>query len=80
MAKRTLNYCRAVVVVHGLSGKIIAEGIKKCLRIPLEIYTKNGGRNSIQIGSLSATFNSEQTFKSSKKFLENYYNIETVKG
>ena len=80
MAKRTLNYCRAVVVVHGLSEKIIAEEIKKCLRIPLEIYSKNGGRNSIQIGSLSAIFNSERTFKSSKKFLENYYNIEIVKG
>lgn len=49
MAGKTLYYCKGLVICHGLSEKIIADEIKSRLRIPLAVYSKNNGRNSIQI-------------------------------
>lgn len=76
MAGKTLYYCKGLVICHGLSEKIIAEEIKSRLRIPLAVYSKNNGRNSIQINGLPALFNSEKTFKSRTDFLKFYDNIE----
>lgn len=76
MAGKTLYYCKSLVICHGLSEKIIADEIKSRLRIPLAVYSKNNGRNSIQINGLPALFNSEKTFKSRTDFLKFYDNIE----
>ena len=79
MAKRTFFYCKGLVICHGLSEKIIADEIKSMLRIPLEIYSRDNGKHSIQINGLPALFHSDRNFKNRSDFIRNYDNIECDK-
>jgi len=76
MAGKTLYYCKGLVICHGLSEKIIADKVKSLLRIPLEVYSRDNGKHSIQINGLPALFNSDRTFKSRSDFVKIYDNIE----
>ena len=74
MAQKSLNYCRAVVIVHGKSELLIFSYIKRSLHITIEQFSKNNGNNSIQITSLMNVLNSNIFLKEN---LLNFYNIET---
>lgn len=69
---RKPNYCKGVIIAHGKSELIIAEHIKSNLHLPIETYSENNGKSSIQIDSLMTVlrnniFKSKTTFK--KKFI-----------
>lgn len=75
MVKR--NGCtKALVIVHGRSEFDIVKHIKSKLRIPIEIYQKNGGERSIEIQSILDILNGAN-FKTKKNFLTEYPKIET---
>lgn len=71
-------YTRALVIVHGKSEYTIMRHIKSKLRIPIEIYAKNGGERSIEILSVMQILNSS-IFKTKKAFLKEYPKIEVDK-
>lgn len=73
--KTNLNYCKAVVIVHGKSEYLLVQHIKSSLHLPIEIYAKNKGRNSIQINSLMKVLNNK-VFRNKRSLLKEY-NIET---
>ncbi len=76
--KRKLYYCRGLVICHGGSEQIIAENMRKLLRISLEIYSKKGGRNSLQINGLGSLFK-DRPFSNKNYLLKEYDNIESEK-
>ena len=63
--KISLNYCKAVVIVHGKSEYLMVQHIKSSLHLPIEIYAKKKGNNSIQITSLMLVLNNS-IFKTKK--------------
>ena len=62
---KSLNYTKAVVIVHGKSEKQICQYIKNKLRLKMEIYSDKNGEKAIQITSLKNTLNNK-IFKSFK--------------
>lgn len=72
--KRTPIYCRALVITHGASEYQIASYIKRHLRLPLEISSKDNGKHSIQINSLSDWLIKQ--FPTQDKFVNQYYNVQ----
>ena len=50
------------------------------LRLPLEIYSRENGGNSIQINGLMNILNSSSDFNNPKNFLKKYSTIESKKG
>lgn len=48
---KSLNYTKAVVIVHGKSEKQICQYIKNKLRLKMEIYSDKNGEKAIQITS-----------------------------
>lgn len=84
MVVKTMNkyhkqYCRALAIVHGASELQIVGHIKSKLRLPLECYSRNNGRTSIQINSLMDVLNNEK-FKKPKNFFKEYPNINHYKN
>ncbi len=73
--KRKLKYCKGLVICHGKSEKIIADNMKKLLKLSLGVYSKKGGRNSIQINGLESLFR-DRPFSNRKDLLKDYDNIE----
>lgn len=57
------RYVKNIVIVHGKSENIICQYIKSNLRLPLEIYSHNKGKNNIEISSLDSVLNNT-VFKS----------------
>ncbi len=51
------NYCKGVVIVHGRSELLFVEHIKSNLHLPIEIYSEQRGKSSIQIDSLTSVLN-----------------------
>ena len=75
---KTLNYTKAVVIVHGKSEKQICQYIKNKLRLKMEIYSDKNGEKAIQITSLKNTLNNK-IFKSFNSFIKAYEDIELKK-
>ena len=73
-----LNYCKAIVIVHGKSEYLMVQHIKSSLHLPIEIVGKKKGTNSIQITSLMNVLNNS-IFKTQKSLLRNY-DIEVNKN
>lgn len=65
------RYIKNIVIVHGKSEDIICNYIKSNLRLPMEIYSHNKGKNNIEIGSLKSVLNNT-VFKTQSKLAENY--------
>lgn len=76
---RSLNYTKAVVIVHGKSEKQICQYIKNKLRLKMEIYSDKNGEKAIQITSLKNTLNNK-IFKSYKNFIKTFEDIELTSG
>lgn len=72
---KSLNYTKAVVIVHGKSEKQICQYIKNKLRLKMEIYSDKNGEKAIQITSLKNTLNNK-IFKSFKNFIKTYEDIK----
>ena len=72
---KSLNYTKAVVIVHGKSEKQICQYIKNKLRLKIEIYSDKNGEKAIQITSLKNTLNNK-IFKSFKNFIKTYEDIK----
>lgn len=72
---RSLNYTKAVVIVHGKSEKQICQYIKNKLRLKIEIYSDKNGEKAIQITSLKNTLNNK-IFKSYRNFINIFEDIE----
>lgn len=55
MSKRSpkVRYVKNIVLVHGKSEQIICEYIKSNLRLPIEIFSHNNGKNNIEINSVN---------------------------
>lgn len=66
-----VNYCKAVVIVHGKSEYLMVQHIKSSLHLPIEIYAKKKGNNSIQITSLIKELGNT-IFKNQKTLLKRY--------
>lgn len=76
--KRIPNYCAAVVVVHGKSELLLMEYIKSNLHLPIEIYSENNGKSSIQINSIMNVLNNN-IFKNKTSFKRKYFINENNK-
>lgn len=72
-----INYCKAVVIVHGKSEYLLVQHIKSSLHLPIEIYSKKKGKNSIQINRLTKELNNT-VFKTKSSLIKKYV-IETEK-
>lgn len=59
---RGANYTKAIVIVHGKSEYDIVKYIKSKLRIPMEPYSRDNGRSSIEISSLKDILNNQDFF------------------
>lgn len=70
------GFKKALVIVHGKSEYSIVRHIRSKLRIPIDIYQKNGGERSIEISSIMDILNGEN-FKTRKNFLKEYGQIQT---
>ena len=74
--KKSVFYCKAVTISHGLCEQIFVEEVKKALRLSIGIKSKANGSNSIQINSLNTMFHHDTDFRTMSSFLKNYSNIE----
>ncbi len=74
------QYCRALVIVHGASELQLAQYVKTKLRLPLEIYSRDNGRTSIQINGLMNILENSSILKNANNFINNYYTIERYNG
>ncbi len=75
---RKPNYCKGIVIVHGKSELLLAEHIKSNLHLPIEIYSENNGKTSIQINSLRTVLGNN-IFKNKRSFNKEYI-VEEEKG
>lgn len=75
---RKLNYCKGIVIAHGKSELLLAEHIKSNLHLPIEIYAKSNGKESIQIDSLMIVLENS-IFKNRRAFGQKYI-VEEEKG
>lgn len=75
MSKRSpkVRYVKNIVLVHGKSEQIICEYIKSNLRLPIEIFSHNNGKNNIEINSINSVLNN--TIFKSRSSLKNKYEI-----
>ena len=75
MSKRSpkVRYVKNIVLVHGKSEQIICEYIKSNLRLPIEIFSHNNGKNNIEINSVNSVLNN--TIFKSRSSLKNKYEI-----
>ena len=71
-----VNYIKGVVICHGKSEVCLVKYIYTNLHLPIKVFAKNGGKNSIQITSLK-TLLSAPPFNNLNNFV-NQYDIETV--
>lgn len=71
MKKIAINYCPAVIIVHGKSEFSLVSYIKSSLHLPIEIESKDKGEHSIQITSLN-NFLQTQNFKTKNEFKKKY--------
>lgn len=71
-----VNYTKGVVICHGKSEVCLAKYIRTNLHLPIEIFAKNNGKNSIQITSLKTVLTTPP-FNSLSNML-NQYDIECV--
>ncbi|MCL2860176.1 MAG: hypothetical protein FWF46_06465 [Oscillospiraceae bacterium] len=76
MVQKPLNYCRAIVIVHGKSELLIFNYIKSSLHLTIKSFSKNNGNNSIQITSLTNVLNSNEFLE--KKNLSKFGYIESA--
>lgn len=67
-----VNYCKAIVIVHGKSELMLAEYIKSNLRLNIEIVSRDRGKSSIQVNGLMKFLNSDSRFKSIKAIEKNF--------
>lgn len=65
------RYVKNIVIVHGKSEEIICQYIRSNLRLPIEIYSHNKGKNNIEISSLNSVLNNT-VFKSYSSLSKNY--------
>lgn len=77
MSKRSpkVRYVKNIVLVHGKSEQIICEYIKSNLRLPIEIFSHNNGKNNIEINSVNLVLNNT-IFKSRKNLQKKYEIVE----
>lgn len=73
---KTENYTRAIVLVHGKSELEIVRYIKSKLRIPIEIYARDGGSKNIEISSVNDVLLSLH-FKTPENFVKKFCKIKT---
>lgn len=72
------NYCKGIVIAHGLSELLLGQHIRSNLHLPIEIYSENNGRTSIQIDGLMKVLNNN-IFKNKQAFNRQYI-VEEEKG
>ncbi len=67
--KRNIRNCRAIIITHGKAEAVIAETLKRSLRLPIEIFpgADNKNRSSIQLTSINTVLNNTE-FGSFAKF------------
>ena len=73
------QYCKALAIVHGASELQIAGYVKNKLHLPLEIYSRDNGRTSIQIHGLKGVLDNK-IFNKPKNLLNHYDNVESSRN
>ena len=68
-----INYCKAIVIVHGKSELMLAEYIKSNLRLNIEIVSRDRGKSSIQVNGLMKFIDSDSRFRSIKAIEKNFF-------
>lgn len=68
-----------VVIVHGKSEYIICEFLKRKLRLPIIIESKDKGKKSIQINALESYFRTGN-FRTQNNFIKRYPQVNNIKG
>ena len=63
MSSKVVNYCRAIVIVHGKSELMMTQHIKSNLRLNMYIISNKNGRSSIQVNGLLNYINSDSRLK-----------------
>ena len=69
------NHTKAIVIVHGKSEHDIVRHIRSKLRIPIEIYSRDKGKISIEISSLNDILKNSD-FLTIKGFLNKFPKVE----
>lgn len=72
---RGINHTKAIVIVHGQSEYNIVRYIKSKLRIPIEIYSRNNGKISIEISSVNDILKNRD-FKDINGFVSKFSKVE----
>ena len=72
---RGINHTKAIVIVHGQSEYNIVRYIKSKLRIPIEIYSRNNGKISIEISSVNDILKNRD-FKDINGFVSKFAKVE----
>lgn len=62
----SVNYCRAIVIVHGKSELLMMEYLKRKFRLNIAIISNNNGKSSIQVNGLLNFISSNTKLKSLK--------------
>ncbi len=65
------RYVKNIAIVHGKSEDIICQYIKSNLRLSLEVYSHNKGKNNIEISSLNLFLNNT-VFKNRNSLAKKY--------
>lgn len=79
--RRSLNYTKALVIVHGKSELYFFEHIRSSLRLPIKSHSNHKGNSSIQINGLIEIL-SKKPFSNTQQLAEKYsieYNSKTHK-
>lgn len=75
MVKRNKVPLKIIVVAHGYSEVCLCKNICSSLKIKYKCYSRNNGKNSIQIGSLLDVLKSTDNFKTLRSFKKHYEDI-----
>lgn len=70
--KRKINYCRAIIICHGKSEKLLFDKIKSVLRIKIEVRGNDNGNSSIKIQGI-ANYLQRQEYQNRKDFCNTFF-------
>lgn len=69
---RDPKYCRAIIICHGKSEKILFSKLKSLLKLPIKVVANDNGNSSIKIQGIQSYLNREE-FKSKENFCKCYF-------
>lgn len=73
--RRKLKYCRAIIICHGKSEKLLFDKIKSVLRIKIAVRGNDNGNSSIKIQGI-ANYLQRQEYQHKKDFCNTFFGTD----